>query len=104
MKLVVLSLYIQLGFSLAVLLFAISSLLINQIYGTGDDSFDKSTSYNLITFVLSAWFPSPLFQFLMNEGEDSHREDSHDTTTNHVYPVSSLRDLPKDSPSGGEKL
>ena len=93
------SVIIQASFSALVLLYACGSLLLGQL-NPSDRTQNESVNYNLITFVVSLWFPSPIFMLLT--GEDKRREDSHDDITYNQSPVSytdprsltSLRDEP----------
>jgi len=88
--------WMQAGFCLVVLIYAIASLIIGQVYA-GERPFNPSVKYNLITFIIGLWFPSPVYA-LLTDSSDNRRGDSHDTT--HVYPeenqqsLTNLRDLP----------
>ena len=88
--------WMQAGFCLVVLIYSISSLIIGQVYPS-ERPYSPSVNYNLITFIIGLWFPSPVYA-LLTDSSDNRRGDSH-TTTNvfkeeNPQSLTNLRDLP----------
>lgn len=86
MRLIKWSVFIQASFSALVLFYAFGSLLLGQVNPKYHQD-NASVKYNLITFIISFWFPSPIFMLLTGEENESEEEDNQQSFT-------SLRDVP----------
>lgn len=100
------SLLTQAAFCTIVLCFAIASLLLGQV--KNDDN-GKTLNYNLITFIIGLWFPSPVYTLLVDsrtKEEDNHSESNvsiclnEDGTECDESGLTTLRDLPQADDGG----
>lgn len=91
-QLIKLSLFIQLGFSAVVLIYACSSLVINQ-FVTHNSDYNEAVAYNLITFILSLNFPSPISSFLIPLEEYKVKE--YEVVVEDPQSLVTLKDLPR---------
>ena len=62
------SLLVQSTISGFILLFACGSLLIGQLHPKDKKPLESGVYYNLITFIVGFWFPSPIHALLVEQG------------------------------------